>query len=90
VISSAIGKDKQIFRVLTRPELDEEVGILGLHGLDPFPIVVEDALMACFEMLGRHAVVVFCCRGAMADGHATRSLLAWKLRTVRVYFAAAE
>jgi hypothetical protein len=81
------GKDKQIFRILTRPELDEEVGIIGLHRLNPFPIVVEDALMACSEMLGRRVSVVFCCRGAMADGHAT---LAWKLRTVRVYFAASQ
>jgi hypothetical protein len=35
--------------------------------------------VACFEMLGRHVAVIFCCRGAMAGGHATRSLLGLEL-----------
>ena len=40
----------QIFRALTRSELLEEFRILGLHRRNPFPVVIENALMAVLEM----------------------------------------
>lgn len=47
----------QILRTLARTKLDEELRILSLHGLYPFPIVVKDALMAISQVLRRHRAV---------------------------------